>query len=319
MKRTKKLLTLALAALMLSLCFTAAVSAAAPNELAIDLATDVSVLPTKDNDGNDIKVGGSNTMCGTLSEDKDKIVFEANGTGSTEQYPRAVIKFNKQVASATYKWMTLEVKFSELTLNHYQNGASTTFTPHIKVGYVASDVSANPDKLVEISTTTGSLLTTSTTFEDDYVNKTFDTADINNQTVTMLIQLPDAAADGYSTYINTLFFQPSGWACGITNHATVEITAIKFYDVNPYAADAGDNGDDGNTAGGDETTDTTPADTTADTTANTTADTKAETTADTSAETEAEKSGCGSVIGGSVIAVAAVSGVAVLVKKKKED
>lgn len=86
----------------------------------------------------------------------------------------------------------------------------------------------------------------------------------------------------------------------------------------------GNNGNDGGNAGGDNGENAggenanPPAETTADTKADTAADTN---NADgTDAETEAEKSGCGSVIGGSAIALAAVIGGAfALVGKKKED
>ncbi len=83
------------------------------------------------------------------------------------------------------------------------------------------------------------------------------------------------------------------------------------------------NGNDGGNAGGDNTDNNggnanLHADTTSDTAADTAADTNK--TDDTSAETEAEKSGCGSVIGGSAIALAAVIGGAfALAGKKKED
>lgn len=75
----------------------------------------------------------------------------------------------------------------------------------------------------------------------------------------------------------------------------------------------GNNENNNTDNGGNNANTNTPADTTPDTSTDTKAD-------DTAADTEEEKSGCGSVIGGSVIAVVAVMGcAAVFAGKKKED
>ena len=315
----KKFLTLVLAILMISSCVAFATSAAAPDELVIDMANDLKVLPGRESgEGNEIKVAGANTAYASLED--GKIVFRANSDANKEEYPRAIIQFNKQIAAATYKWMVVEIKHGDATLSHYQNGATTEFTPHVQVGYVKSDITTLPTKWVSIGSNTGALLTTPETFTEDFVNKTFDISAIKEQTITMLIQLPDAAADGYSDYINTLYWQPYGWAAGVKNESSVEITSIKFYSANPYdvedEGDAGDAGDVGDAGNVDDENDQGSNNTTNNTTATETK--SSETTAPATTETN-EKSGCGSVIGGSALAIAAIAGTVILTKKKKED
>ena len=312
----KKILTLALAVIMTISCFAVATSAAEPQKLAIDMTTDIAVTPGAEAGDNKVTVNDLTSAYSTIAD--GKITMEYNGKGSTEQFARSIVQFKKQIPAATYKFMVIDIKYGDATLNHYKNGANTTgeFTPHIQVGYVESDINTTPVKWVVIDATTGAILTTSAT-PDAYMNDTFVVNNVKDKTIQMLITLPSSEAVGYNNYLNYFYINPYGWANGATNNVKVEISAINFYDVNPFLVNEDNENNEQNNDENNNNNSQTPAEPETDAPETTAAP---ETTkAPTTTEATDEASGCGGVIGGSALVVAAITITAVVIKKKKED
>ena len=310
----KKILTLALALIMVCACFVTTASAAEPQKLTLDLATDVTINPSRTEESEN-QVNGKNSSHSTLVD--GKIVMEYNGESDNEQWARSVLWFEKQIPTATYKFMVVDIKFGDATLVKYDGTANPegTFDPHIQVGYVASDLDATPTKWVSVDASTGAIVTTSET-PDAFMNDTFAVSNVKDKTIQLLITLPSDEAAGYDQYLNMFYINPFGWAMGATNNITVEISGISFYDVNPFIVDENDNQ---NQNGGENNTQTPGQDENTGTGTNTSEVTDSNVN-DTSATTDVTaESGCGSVIGGSALILIAITGVTIVAKKKKED
>lgn len=315
----KKILSLILAILVISTLSSLSIFAATPQEIVIDMATELEVVPGCEAGDDEVDVAGKSGAYSFLVD--GKILMEANGENSIEQFPRPVIHLTKQVDANTYKWMVIEINYGDATLFNTSTSTDTTqFTPFMAVGYVESDVASNPSAWINVNSQAAALITTPETFEDDFTNKTFDVSDVKEGTTTLLVQLPDSAAAGFNNYLNYIYLQPFGWGAACTSTSTLEITSIKFYSANPYATDeeagedAGDEPeDDDSELPEDENNENVENNQNTNDTSNSANDNA---TTDTAENTEG---GCGSVIGSSVIAVATIAGAVVLLKKKKED
>lgn len=318
----KKILSLTLAIVVILSLATFSTFAADNDGIVLDIATEATVIPGCEAGDDAVNVAGKG---GAYSKIEDgKILMEAN-VNSTEQFPRPVIQLNKQVDANTYKWMIIEINYCEATLLNTvdNNNPTTTFTPFMAVGYVESDITTHPTAWVNVNSQAAALITTPETFEDDFTNKTFDINNVKEGTTTLLVQLPSSAAAGFNNYLNFIYFQPFGWGAACSSEATIEITSISFYATNPYAEDdnSDENGEDVGDVGGEDdgssnenegaTGDANNDDATKNTETSVTTD-ATDTTGD------AQSTGCGSVIGGSAIAVAAIVGTVVLIKKKED-
>ena len=316
----KKILALILVLVTLVACLATTVSAAEPQKITLDLANDITLNPNPTTD-NQQQVNGLSSACASFVD--GKIVMENHGQDSTEEWSRSVIWFNKQIPTATYKYMVIDIKYGNTTLLKYDGTANPegTFNPHVQVGYVASDIAATPSKWVSISSSTGGIITTSAT-PDAFMSDTFTVNDVKDKTIQMLITLPSEEAEGYDQYLNMLYINPYGWAMAAKDNVKVEISAIAFYDVNPFLASEDDNSSENNQ---DEENNSQNNNGTNNSNGNTTTETKApetsapETTEEPATEASTSTSGCGSVIGGSALVIATVTGAAVIIKRKRED
>ena len=310
----KKFFSIALVLMMIaSLIITASAAATDPKKLEINMTTDLTVLPGAEaGDDEKVTILDKNSAYSTLAD--GKITMEYNGEGSTEQYARSMIRFNKQIAAATYKFLVIDIKFGAATLNHYKNGPTTDFTPHISVGYVNSDITANPIKWVDISAANGAILTTSET-PDAFMNDTFVVDNVKDKTIQLLITLPAAEAVGYDTYLNMLYINPYGWASGATNKVKVEISGISFYDVNPFLKNEEKPTDEKPTdekPTGEKPTSEKP------TSEKPTSEKPTSEKPSATEPTKSNEAGCSSSIGGSAFVIAAALGSALTIIKKKK-